>query len=71
FSTPPKPFTHTAQKWGHRKPFPRGQNIPSKTHVHLKVEGHVLTERKLVALVQEGIAKVGARNSSTYPPYKR
>ncbi|MFJ8798539.1 phage tail tape measure protein [Streptomyces sp. NPDC102487] len=40
-------------------------------HVHLKVEGHVLTERKLVALVQEGLAQVGARNSSTYPPYKR
>ncbi|WP_329140872.1 phage tail tape measure protein [Streptomyces sp. NBC_00670] len=40
-------------------------------HLHVNVEGHVLTERKLISVVQEGLAQVGARNPSTYPPYRR
>ncbi|MEW2164428.1 phage tail tape measure protein [Streptomyces sp. NPDC007084] len=40
-------------------------------HLHMTVEGHVLTERKLIALVQEGMGQVGARNPSTYPSYRR
>ncbi|MGW0795895.1 phage tail tape measure protein [Streptomyces sp. NPDC002692] len=40
-------------------------------HVHLKVEGHVMTERQLISVVQEGIAQVGARNSTPYPANRR
>ncbi|MFJ8006067.1 phage tail tape measure protein [Streptomyces fagopyri] len=39
--------------------------------IQLKVEGHVMTERQLISLVQEGTAQVGARNSSEYPKNRR
>ncbi|MCX5285697.1 phage tail tape measure protein [Streptomyces sp. NBC_00198] len=48
-----------------------GTVIHQHQHVHMNVEGHVLTERKLIALVQEGTAQVGARNPTTYPAYRR
>ncbi|MGW0396063.1 hypothetical protein ACWDYJ_35420, partial [Streptomyces sp. NPDC003042] len=37
---PPEPFTHTAQKWGHRRPFQWGQNNPLKT---LSADGEFLS----------------------------
>jgi hypothetical protein len=40
-------------------------------HVHLKVEGHVLTEKKLRDLVEQQMLRLGGRNSATYAPYKR
>ncbi|MFJ4924081.1 phage tail tape measure protein [Streptomyces sp. NPDC088736] len=39
--------------------------------IQLKVEGSVVTERKLISVVQEGIAQVGARNSTPYPANRR
>jgi len=40
-------------------------------HLTVTVEGHVLTEKKLVDVVQAGFLKLGARNPQTYQPYKR
>lgn len=40
-------------------------------HVHLRVEGHVLTERKLRDLIEREMLRLGGRNSMTYAPYKR
>jgi TP901 family phage tail tape measure protein len=40
-------------------------------HIHLTVEGHVLTERNLRNLIEEQMLRLGMRNSTTYPPYKR
>jgi TP901 family phage tail tape measure protein len=37
----------------------------------VQVTGSVLTEKKLVDVVQAGMLKMGARNSTTYPAYKR
>ncbi|MDT0435601.1 MULTISPECIES: phage tail tape measure protein [Streptomyces] len=39
--------------------------------VKVEVRGHVMTERELVKVVEEGFLKKGMRNSSTYPAYKR
>ncbi|MFE5140304.1 phage tail tape measure protein [Streptomyces fagopyri] len=56
-----------------RVPMQRGGSLGTviHQHVHLKVEGHVMTERQLITLVQEGTAQVGARNSSEYPKNRR
>ncbi|MCX5239838.1 phage tail tape measure protein [Streptomyces prunicolor] len=40
-------------------------------HLHVTVQGNVLTERKLQKVVEEQWLKVGGRNSTTYPPYNR
>ncbi|MFI0914232.1 phage tail tape measure protein [Streptomyces abikoensis] len=48
-----------------------GQTTAIHQHVHLTVEGHVLTERKLRDVVQEQMLQLGARNSTTWQPYKR
>jgi hypothetical protein len=40
-------------------------------HVHVNVEGHVMTERNLVDVVEKGFLRRGARNPVTYAPYKR
>jgi hypothetical protein len=40
-------------------------------HVHVTVQGHVMTERQLVDVVQAGFLKLGARNPATYQPYRR
>lgn len=40
-------------------------------HVHVSVEGHVMTERKLVDVVEKGFLQRGMRNTATYPSYKR
>jgi hypothetical protein len=40
-------------------------------YLSVHVEGSVLTERKLVDVVQAGFLKLGARNPKTYQPYKR
>jgi TP901 family phage tail tape measure protein len=40
-------------------------------HVHLNVEGHVLTERKLRDLIEREMLRLGGRNPQTYTQYKR
>lgn len=40
-------------------------------HMHLTVEGHVLTERKLRDVVQEQMLRLGMRNPQTYTSYNR
>jgi len=40
-------------------------------HVHLTVQGHVLTERNLRNLIEEQMLRLGMRNSTTYAQYKR
>ncbi|MFI5814854.1 phage tail tape measure protein [Streptomyces sp. NPDC051643] len=39
--------------------------------VHVNVEGHVLSERKLRDVVEKQMLRLGGRNSSTYTPYER
>ncbi|MFJ4787558.1 phage tail tape measure protein [Streptomyces sp. NPDC088794] len=39
--------------------------------VQVEVKGHVMTERELVKVVEEGFLKKGMRNPKTYPNYKR
>ncbi|MFJ6085177.1 phage tail tape measure protein [Streptomyces sp. NPDC092369] len=39
--------------------------------VRVEVKGHVMTERELVKVVEEGFLKKGMRNPKTYPNYKR
>jgi len=39
--------------------------------VNITVQGHVLTERQLVDVVEQGMLRKGARRSTTYQPYKR
>lgn len=48
-----------------------GAVVHHHTHVHLTVEGSVVTEKKLIAAVQQGIYRDGMRNSSTYPAPRR
>ncbi|MEU3340684.1 phage tail protein [Streptomyces sp. NPDC006668] len=48
----------------------RGTVVNNYT-VQLHVEGHVLTERKLVEIVEKGFLQRGMRNSTTYPAYRR
>lgn len=40
-------------------------------HVHLTVQGHVMTDKQLVSVVQEGFLELGAQNPVTYQPYNR
>jgi TP901 family phage tail tape measure protein len=40
-------------------------------HLHLTVEGHVMTERNLRDVVESSMLKLGMRNSTTYAAYKR
>ncbi|MER8030746.1 phage tail tape measure protein [Streptomyces bauhiniae] len=40
-------------------------------HVHVTVEGSVVSERKLVKTIERGFLQQGARNSTTYQEYKR
>jgi TP901 family phage tail tape measure protein len=39
--------------------------------VHVNVEGHVLTEKKLRDVVEKQMLRLGMRNSTTYSQYKR
>ena len=45
--------------------------VVHNTTVHVNVEGHVLTEKKLRDVVEKQMLRLGARNSKTYEPYKR
>lgn len=40
-------------------------------HVHVTVQGHVMTDKQLVAVVQAGFLELGAQNTATYQPYNR
>ncbi|MEU5426829.1 phage tail tape measure protein [Streptomyces olivoreticuli] len=40
-------------------------------HLHLTIEGSVLTERKLRDVLEEQMLRLGARNSQTWQSYKR
>jgi TP901 family phage tail tape measure protein len=40
-------------------------------HLHLTVEGHVMTERNLRDVVESSMLKLGMRNPQTYAAYKR
>ena len=40
-------------------------------HLHVTVEGHVLTERKLRDLLEREMLRLGMRNPQTYASYKR
>lgn len=40
-------------------------------YLYVTVEGSVLTERKLVDVVEKGFLQRGARNPATYPSYRR
>ena len=40
-------------------------------HLHVTVQGHVMTDKQLVAVVQQGFLDLGAQNSATYQPYNR
>lgn len=40
-------------------------------HLHVTVQGHVMTDRQLVDVVQEGFGTLGAQNPATWQPYKR
>lgn len=40
-------------------------------HLTINVQGSVTAERKLIEVVQTGLLKLGARNPTTYPAYKR
>ncbi|MGR3875813.1 phage tail tape measure protein (plasmid) [Streptomyces graminifolii] len=48
-----------------------GSTVVHQTTVHVNVEGHVLTEKKLRDVVEKQMLRLGARNSKTYEPYKR
>ncbi len=48
----------------------RGTVVNNYT-VNVRVDGHVLTERKLVDVVEQGFLRRGGRNPVTYPGYKR
>lgn len=47
-----------------------GATIISQT-VHLTVQGHVMTDKQLVAAVQDGFLTLGQQNPGTYQPYRR
>ncbi|MGW2936082.1 phage tail tape measure protein [Streptomyces sp. NPDC001156] len=40
-------------------------------HVHLTVQGHVMTERDLRDFIEQQMLRLGMRNPQTYAPYKR
>ncbi|MFE9127105.1 phage tail tape measure protein [Streptomyces sp. NPDC007148] len=40
-------------------------------HVHLTVQGHVMTERDLRDFIEQQMLRLGMRNSTTYAAYKR
>ncbi|MGV9427052.1 phage tail tape measure protein [Streptomyces sp. NPDC003656] len=40
-------------------------------HVHLTVQGSVVSERKLIKVIERGFLQQGARNSTTYASYTR
>jgi TP901 family phage tail tape measure protein len=40
-------------------------------HLHVTVQGHVMTDKQLVSVVQEGFLQLGAQNPATYQPYTR
>lgn len=40
-------------------------------HLHVTVQGHVMTDKQLVAVVQQGFLDLGAQNPVTYQPYNR
>ncbi|WP_019073247.1 phage tail tape measure protein [Streptomyces hokutonensis] len=48
-----------------------GGTVVYNNTVQLHVEGHVLTERKLLDVVERGFLRRGMRNPATYPAYKR
>jgi hypothetical protein len=48
-----------------------GGSMVVNNHVHVTVEGHVLTERGLRDVVEGSMLKLGGRNPKTYAPYKR
>jgi hypothetical protein len=48
-----------------------GGQVVLHQHVHINVEGHVMTERKLIDVVEKGFLQRGARNPLTYTQYKR
>lgn len=50
---------------------PSGGGTVVHNTVHVAVEGHVLTEKKLRDVVEQQMLRLGMRNSTTYSQYKR
>jgi TP901 family phage tail tape measure protein len=50
---------------------PNGRGTVVHNTVHVAVEGHVLTEKKLRDVVEKQMLRLGMRNPTTYTAYKR
>lgn len=48
-----------------------GGGVAVHNHVHLTVQGHVMTERNLRDVVEQQMLRLGGRNPQTYTAYKR
>jgi TP901 family phage tail tape measure protein len=48
-----------------------GSTVVHQTTVHVEVKGSVLSEKNLRDVVEKQMLRLGARNSTTYKPYKR